>query len=231
MFARFLAAGLLFLISGCVSLSAQDIRLITPEKIDFGRIQEDQPIEGKIQFVNGGSVPIEIERIYASCGCTTTQVKKMRYNSGDTAAISFSVRTRGFRGIIRKSITIYFKEPAGKELDYTIQATVHQELEITPAFVNFQSVRLNPDTLLTEFVRIRNNTDKPIQLKNLFTDNDLVTVMAQPKIIPSGQTAEVRVSLRPSKTAIRDIEISIETDNSRKPIIIIPVFLFIEKRP
>ena len=71
---------------GCVvfKIHAQQIQLITPKLIDFGKIQEASPVQGEILFLNSGSETLNINRIRTSCGCTATEIEKNVYAPGDT---------------------------------------------------------------------------------------------------------------------------------------------------
>jgi hypothetical protein len=209
---------------------AQNIRPITPEKIEFGRLLEGRTLEGDIRFANTGKEPVQIQRVQASCGCTTTKIEKMRVEPGDTATVHYSVRTQGFRGLVRKTITIYFTEPAEKELQFAIQGTLYSELDVTPSFIDFQGVALDANSSFTQNVTVQNQSGKPVRISNVRATSDLLTVSPASASIPAGQALTVLVTLRPSKAATEDADVWIESNSASRPKISIPVFIQIEKK-
>jgi hypothetical protein len=219
---------ILFLSNGL--LPAQNIRLLTPETMEFGRLQEGQTVEGRIQFVNTGKAPIEIQNIQTSCGCTATQVEKMRYEPGDTATIRYTIRTKGFRGVVRKTITVHFTDPDMKELYFIAQGTLYADIEVTPPFIDFQGVPVRPDTSFSRTVTLRNNSPKPIQIKSAYSKSKLLAVSPMMGVVPPGESLAMIIQLMPSNADSRDTDVWIETDSASRPLINIPVFIQIGKK-
>jgi hypothetical protein len=223
-----LSAGLvLSLLTG--ALKAQTVRLLTPETIAFGRILEGQPVTGTIRLLNTGKAPLQIERIQASCGCTATQSEKMRIDPGDSTTIRYSVRTQGFRGVIRKSITVYFASQDIEPIHTFIEGTVFTEIEVSPSFIDFQSVPLRADTTYKELISIRNSSDKPLQIKAVRTTSKFLTITPPSATVLPGQSLTLRVSLRPEKEITEDADVWIETGSAIKPRISIPVFIHVSR--
>lgn len=211
-------------------VQAQNIRPITPEKIEFGRLLEGRNLKGDIRFVNAGKEAVQIQRVQASCGCTTTKIEKMRVEPGDTASVYYSVRTQGFRGLVRKTITVYFTDPKEKELQFVIQGTLFSELDVTPSFIDFQGVALDANSSFSQNVTVQNQSEKPIQIATVRATSDLLTVSPVSAVVPAGQSLTVEVTLRPSKVATVDADVWIESNSASRPKISIPVFIQIEKK-
>jgi hypothetical protein len=209
---------------------AQNIRPITPEKIEFGRLLEGRTLEGDIRFANTGREPVQIQRVQASCGCTTTKIEKMRVEPGDTANVHYSVRTQGFRGLVRKTITVYFTEPKEKELQFVIQGTLFSELDVTPSFIDFQGVALDANSSFTQNVTVQNQSGKTVRISSVRATSELLIVSPVSASIPTGQSLSIQVTLRPSKAATQDADVWIESDSASRPKISIPVFIQIEKK-
>jgi hypothetical protein len=223
-----LSAGLaVFLTTGPVS--GQIVRLLTPETIQFGRVIEGQPVTGTIRFVNAGQAALQIDRVQASCGCTATQSEKMRIDPGDSTTIRYSIRTQGFRGIIRKSITVYFASPDVQPIQTFVEGTVFTEIEVSPSFIDFQSIPLNPDTTFKELILIQNSSDRPLQIKSTAVTSKYLTVTPVSATVPPGRSLTLRVSLRPEKEITEDADLWIETDSVVKPKISVPVFIHVSR--
>ena len=156
---------------------------------------EGQPVTGAIRFVNTGKAPLQIDRVHASCGCTATQSEKMRIDPGDSTTIRYSIRTQGFRGIIRKSITVYFASPDVQPLQTIVEGTVFTEIEVSPSFIDFQSVPLRPDTTYKELILIQNSSDRPLQIKAVRATSKYLTVT------PASATVDLRAGRSPCASA------------------------------
>lgn len=224
----FLSAGLAAVLAA-VQVSGPSVRLLTPETIRFGRVAEGQPVTGVIRFANTGKAPLQIERVQASCGCTATQSEKTRIDPGDSTAIRFSIRTQGFRGVIRKSITVYFASPDVSPLQTVVEGTVFAEIEVSPSFIDFQSVPLRPDTLYKELILIQNSSDKPLQIKSVRATSKYLTVTPASAAVDPGRSLTLRVSLRPEKEITEDADLWIETDSAVKPKMSVPVFIHVSR--
>jgi hypothetical protein len=223
-----LPAGLaLGLSAGC--LTAQPVKRLTPETVEFGRVLEGQPVAGAIRFLNVGAAPLQIERIQASCGCTATQSEKMRVDPGDSTAIRYTIRTQGFRGLIRKSITVYFASKEIEPLHTIVAGTVFAEIEVSPSFIDFQSVPLRPDTTYKELISIQNSSDKPLQIRSVRTTSKFLTVTPPSATIPPGRNLTLRLSLRPEKEVTEDADLWIETGLASRPRISVPVFIHVNR--
>ncbi len=93
---------------------------------DFGKIQQGRPVTYIFEITNGGTEPLRIENVQASCGCTTPEwsydpVKpggttriKVGYNSASEGAFQKTV-TISYNGNMTRTLTIsgnVFKAPA-----------------------------------------------------------------------------------------------------------------------
>jgi hypothetical protein len=217
-------------LAGCSfsKLQAQEIQLITPKLIDLGKVHEGITVDGKIEFVNSGKKPFTVKKIRTSCGCTATQIEKEIYATGDTAQIHFSIDTRGFRRVVRKTITVLFQEEGMENLKYTLQMHVFSELELSPRFISFRHIPLNPDTVITEYFSVQNNSEKSVLIKKVSSNCDLVEVFPKSVTIPPNKEHLLRVELRPKRKEQRSVSIYIETDHKQKSQILQPVYVQIE---
>lgn len=46
------------------------------EELDLGEIPQGKPVQVEFEFTNTGEVPVVINSVQASCGCTTTDYAK-----------------------------------------------------------------------------------------------------------------------------------------------------------
>ncbi len=78
---------------------------------DFGEIQEGFAVAHVFTIENRGDELLEIHRVAASCGCTTTALATNRLAPGASVDLELLLDTTGFGGLISKSITIYCNDP------------------------------------------------------------------------------------------------------------------------
>ena len=211
------------------SILAQQVEYITPNVIDLGRVREGSVIDGKIRFLNVGSNPVSIKWVRTSCGCAVAELEKMKYAPGDTATISFTLNTRGFQGIVRKSVTLSFQEKNLKEKRFIIQANIFSDLQVNPRYIHLTGIEFNPDTVLTEFFTIQNESESPIKLKNIYTNSDMIQVFPQSVVIPPNKEHLLRVELKPRIAGRHTLYVLIETDHKTKPRVNVPVFIYIQE--
>ena len=211
------------------SLQAQYLELLTPKLINLGRVQEGDVVKDEIRFVNTWNDPITISGVRSSCGCTATTAKNRECSPGDTATISFSLNTRGFNGLIRKSLTIHFQEKELKDEKFILEAQIYSELSVNPKYIHIKQAKLNPDTVITEFFTIQNESDGPINCNQIYTSNEIAQVFPPSATIPPGKENLIRVELKPMHVGRHTIYVIIVTDNKKKPRINVPIFAHIQK--
>ena len=88
------------------------------EVIHMGSLQESEgPREGMFLGINNDTVPVYINAVVASCGCTTTEYTGKGIEKGDTAVIKFKFDPQGRPGKFEKNLRVYITgEQAPKRL-------------------------------------------------------------------------------------------------------------------
>ena len=75
---------------------------------DFARFkEEDGKVLYEFKFTNKGDSPLVINRVTASCGCTTPNWSKEPIMPGKTGKIVAEYNPLGRPGVFSKSITVY----------------------------------------------------------------------------------------------------------------------------
>ena len=206
---------------------AQQVEFKNPQVIELGKIQQGDILEGKIEFVNTGNEPVEIESIKPSCGCTAVTPEKMVYESGETAVIPFTIKTTNFNGLIRKSIKVTFKNVEPRTYSFFAEATVVTDLNISPKYINFSQVNLDADTTITEYVEIENTTDHPIDIFKIHTDSKYLKISPESVVVPSGKSHLVRLEFKPTESGRHNTQIYLETNLKSESQKSIPVFIYV----
>ena len=75
---------------------------------DFGKIKEaDGNATYVFEFVNKGNAPLVINRVQASCGCTTPTWTKEPIEAGKKGSITVTYAASGRPGTFIKAITVF----------------------------------------------------------------------------------------------------------------------------
>ncbi len=79
---------------------------------NFGTIKEEiGAVTTQFEFTNTGDKPLIIQRVSASCGCTTPSYTKEPILPGSTGKIDVKYSTVARPGNFRKNVTVYTNVP------------------------------------------------------------------------------------------------------------------------
>ena len=73
---------------------------------DFGTIPEDERVQYKFEFTNGGKSPLIISKATGSCGCTIADFPREPLPSGKNGYITVSFNSKDKMGPQNKSVTL-----------------------------------------------------------------------------------------------------------------------------
>jgi hypothetical protein len=117
MFKQFSILVFLVLLSLPVMLSAQitdvvkkkDKIVVKETSFDFGKIMQGKPVFHDFQVVNLDTVPLVIDNVQASCGCTTPEWSREPIAPGGTSIIKVGYNSAA-PGYFEKTITLMYAE-------------------------------------------------------------------------------------------------------------------------
>lgn len=88
---------------------------------DFGTITEGDTVDHVFKFVNNGEIPLIINNITASCGCTTPEWPREPIAPGTESFIKVRFNSAGKRGEQHKTVSIFANtEPAITDLQFKV---------------------------------------------------------------------------------------------------------------
>jgi len=143
---------------------AQPAPRITFEALhyDFGKIPTDNKVTHQFKVTNTGQAPLNITRVHASCGCTSTVAGKWTLAPGETTEVEVTFNPAGYRGPVRKSVQVTSDDPANPDITLTFEAECIQEIMPSTTSVFFQDVvRTTPRKASVKLV---SGTGKPVKL-------------------------------------------------------------------
>ena len=106
--------------------SAQEMLVLKENAFDFGKIQQGQPVTHEFSLTNNSADSLKLEKVQASCGCTTPVWKNDPVAPGGSTQINVGFNA-GSEGPFEKLVTIFFN--GGQTKTLTIKGTVYK----TPA--------------------------------------------------------------------------------------------------
>lgn len=180
---------LICLLFSLVAMSQKAVVNFEVKTHDFGKIKEE---DGKItyvfDFVNKGISPLVVNRVQASCGCTTPSWTKAPIEPGKKGSITVTYNPSGRPGTFTKNITVY-----SNALDEQTTLTIHGEV-ISKQSVENSAYPINVGGLALKAKVIQmNNVDKGrIQTRVLDIQNTTKAVL-KPSLdnLPSYLTAAI----------------------------------------
>jgi hypothetical protein len=92
-----------------------DPLLVKQEVHDFGTIPQGKPVYYYFEIVNNGAVPLKLENVQASCGCTTPEWNKEPISASGSDKIKVGYNA-AVEGPFEKFITITYNGSQTKQI-------------------------------------------------------------------------------------------------------------------
>ena len=100
---------------------------VEPEQFDFGAVRQQSRVSKQFRIRNFGSLPLSIERISASCGCSAWQLEQGEIAPGQSSELRVSLDTRDDVGRVERTVLIESNDPERPKLLIRLHATVVEE--------------------------------------------------------------------------------------------------------
>lgn len=84
-------------------------------EFDFGKIPQGKPVTHIFEFTNSGKIPFALDKVQASCGCTTPEWNKDVVAPGETAKITVGYNAAN-EGAFAKPVTITYNGSLTKQI-------------------------------------------------------------------------------------------------------------------
>ena len=99
----------------------QEVLLLKETQFDFGKIQQGQPVTHEFSVSNNSADSLKLEKVQASCGCTTPVWKNEPVAPGGSTLITVGFNAQN-EGPFEKLVTIFYN--GGQTKTVTIKGTV-----------------------------------------------------------------------------------------------------------
>lgn len=122
---------------------ANDVLKVKEDEFDFGTIPQGKPVFHFFQITNNGLVPLKLDNVQATCGCTTPEWNKEAIAAGanDNIKVGYNAAAEGpftkiitvtYNGTATKQIKIkgtVWKAPAGSAPANTAVTFLKQQMQ------------------------------------------------------------------------------------------------------
>jgi hypothetical protein len=104
-----------FLVGAQSNTIDKDILKIKEMEHDFGKIPQGKPVYYFFDIINAGAIPLKLDNVQASCGCTTPEWNhdSIPANSPDKIKVGYNAANEGY---FEKTITILYNGNETKQL-------------------------------------------------------------------------------------------------------------------
>jgi hypothetical protein len=92
-----------------------DLLKLKESEFDFGKIPQGKPVYHYFEIVNTGDTPMNLDKVQASCGCTTPEWDHEPIAAGATAKIKVGYNAAA-EGNFEKYITITYNGNQSKQI-------------------------------------------------------------------------------------------------------------------
>ena len=96
------------------AISGEGLSLLE-DSYDFGKIPQGKPVTHTFVFINKGKLPLSLNNVHASCGCTTPVWSKEAVQPGDSAKIVVGFNAAA-DGPFEKPVSIVYNGNLTKEI-------------------------------------------------------------------------------------------------------------------
>ena len=162
---------------------------------DFGTILQGENVRHVFTFTNRGDVPLNIEKVSSSCGCTAALSSAKTLAPGESGEIQTSFDSTRFRGQVNKTVYLYTNDPAQPMVQLQIKGNIQVELLFEPQVVNFGAVAAK--RTVKSSVTLINQGKQQILLENPETTAPELAAHLSAEAIAPGGKASVELTLTP----------------------------------
>lgn len=209
---KLILATLAFLMFAVVVI-AQDKPQIkfSEETFDFGTIKEEKgPADHKFTFTNTGTVPLVIQGVRSSCGCTTPSWSKEPVAPGEKGQITARYNPRHRPGPFRKSLTITSNADTPTKVLFIKGIVEPKPKTIADEYPNkigairvrYRSLNMGKITTEKSFTRsfkLYNDSDKDVTFLEKSDKPAYMTIKIEPQVLKPKQTAILSVTYDPAQ--------------------------------
>ncbi len=176
----------------CLGAPAARAELTWPQKsVELKADASTSVVEARFPFKNNGDKPVEITQVASSCGCTTVELEKRRYEPKEGGEIVARYTLGEHTGKQQKSVMVTTNDGA-EPVELQIAVNIPEVLRITPAFVTWKHNEApTPKQVTFELAQ-----DTPIKEISIQSSN--ASVVAE--LVPVVKGRKYQLTINPGQT-------------------------------
>ncbi|MGQ9660971.1 MAG: DUF1573 domain-containing protein [Kiritimatiellia bacterium] len=125
---------------------------------DFGVVRNKEAVEHTFVLRNTGDAEVIINRVHATCGCTTTALKTDRIPPGGSLELHTRFSLEGRTGVQKKMIYVDSNDPVRPNLVLTLACDIKRDIEVEPSRIFFGLIQPGVATQKTAQVVVNAET-------------------------------------------------------------------------
>jgi hypothetical protein len=135
--------GLPLLLAGCGPMPEAKLSLLGSSHADLGNLLQFEARDHSFVFQNTGNIPIVLDRIQSSCGCTQVKADREFLEPGQKAVCTATLNAQDRVGSFASTIRVYWKSEDGARQgceDFTLEGNAVRMAVLEPSFLDFGKV-------------------------------------------------------------------------------------------
>ena len=138
----------------------------------FNSKPQDKEVVAKYKFTNAGPIPVKIQNVRTSCGCTTAALSKTDYAPGESGEIEAKFTFSGRTGRQEKAIMVDTTATPQQPTILKLHVYIEEIVKIEPEFVHWRVGEL-PDP---KSIHIAIADDASAKIVSVTSDNPALKV-------------------------------------------------------
>ncbi len=174
--------------------NSEDLTTVTPGQVDFGDVLAGAKLTQVVTVENDGSVPLEVERLRTSCGCTAAVASGRDLAPGGSVEIEVKMSAFGQPGsVISKSVTVQLA--GGQALKIPVRARICSDFSATTRVVVGEQRTLRLEAAGGESFRVLGSSPSIAGLSSLAASPSHAIVVSEAEWEKAGSPQAVRLQL------------------------------------
>ncbi len=124
------------------------VLVLIDSDLDLGLLEDGQPRRGSLRFRNAGQVPLILDRVESSCGCTAGELSTKRLSPGQESSLEVTYDPRLRHGPFEEAIEL-FSNAVGSPHQFFVRGEVKGFILREPAVLFFDRPKTQTVKLTT----------------------------------------------------------------------------------
>lgn len=191
-------------------------QLLMQDTVNWGVvIPEGDPgatasVSADVKLSNGGSEMLRITEVRPSCGCTTAPLDKDSLARGEETTMRIKLNLPSHNGLVQKTITVSSNDPMNPQKVLHLIADVQRPLQMSSSFVPFNRGKVGSS--IEGSITFTVKGKESVTIRATSADAGFVIETPMPINLKSGESAEMKITHKPTKTGSFKGQFEIETN-------------------